>query len=119
MTNNDRLQFVLDCLNTAYRADPKAISALICNLVPCNVKMVAHPHIVVQRNAGLCSMDTVGLLGVINGVLTAASLPRVALKWSDKKDNNNRYAFLGFVKAGDSAQPLEHRKRLRAHAKTV
>ena len=118
MTNNDRLQSVLDCLNTAYSADPRAISTLMCNLTSCNKKLVDHPHIVVQSNVGLCSMDAVSTLGMINGVLTAAGLPRVTIKWSDKKNLDNRYTFQGFVKAGDSAQPPEHQTRARTKKST-
>jgi len=118
MTNNERLQSVLNCLNAAYLADPQAVSALMCNFVPCNKKMVLHPHVIVQENVGLCGMDTVGTLGMINGVLTAAGLPRVTIKWSDKKNLDNRYTFQGFVKAGDSAQPPEHQTRARTKKST-
>lgn len=105
MTNDQRLKNVLKCLNSAYKADPNAISTMLINVVPCNQKLIAHPDVIVETDIGPNRMATVRALGLINGVLTAAGLPRIATKWSDTKGKNGRYDFVGFVKAGKASQP--------------
>jgi hypothetical protein len=45
--------------------------------VHCNQDLVAHPLIVVAND------DTVGALGLINGVLAAAGLPKVAASYNE------------------------------------
>ena len=85
---------ILECLNSAYKADKNAIHALLCNVVPTNQAMEDHPHIVVGGPDP--KFKTLGLLGVINGVLTSAGLPRVASKWSETKDEFGRHTFEGF-----------------------
>lgn len=97
------MEAILDCLNSAYNADPHAFHALLLNVVPANKGLLDHPHIVV--NANLEPYVTVGLLGVINGVLTAAGLKRIAGKWSDQKNEKGHYTFLGFKVADEICQP--------------
>jgi hypothetical protein len=96
MTNKEQIQKVIDYLNSAFAADPDAMHAMIAmNRVPCNQAMADHPDVVVGKNF-ITGGWTVGTLGLINGALTSMGLPRVAIKWSDTKDENGRYQFLGF-----------------------
>lgn len=89
MTAKEKLviakSFVL-VLNGAFRADPRAISALLCNRVPCNGALAAHPTVQVQLNPTLRDGScTVGLLGVINGICETVTGQRVASKWKGKE----------------------------------
>lgn len=96
MTEKSQIEKIVDCLNSAYAADPDAIHALIAfNRIPCNQKLVDHPDVVVGKN-NITGGWTVGSLGLLNGALTAAGLPRVAIKWSDIKNEKGIYDFLGF-----------------------
>ena len=74
---------VLRVLNEAYRADPDALHALICNRVPCNLELADHPSIQVTQN-GVVGKNTyhVGLLGVINGIIEPITKRKVAVKFS-------------------------------------
>jgi hypothetical protein len=95
MSEKSQTEKIIDSLNSAYKADPGAIHSLICNVVPCNSALVDHPNVVVAENQ-VTKQYTVGALGLVNGVLSAAGLPLVAIKWSDTKDKDGRYTFLGF-----------------------
>jgi hypothetical protein len=44
------------------------------------------------------------MLGVINGVLTSMGFTRIATKFSDTKDENGQYEFLGFVRYEENPQ---------------
>lgn len=102
MTNEKQIQQAIDCLNSAYKADPDAIHTLIAlNKTPCNQSLVDHPHIVVGKNR-ITDGWNVGTLGVINGVLTSMGLNRIAIKWSDEKDADGMYKFLGFCEYNPS-----------------
>ena len=93
---------ILGCLNSAYKADPGAMHALLCNIAPANQNLVDHPHVVVEMR--LKGLTTVGMLGVINGVLTSMGFTRIATKFSDTKDENGQYEFLGFVRYEENPQ---------------
>ena len=91
---------VVDYLNSIYKADPAAVHALVCNRVPCNRNITEHPHAVVESIKVLPGdTDAIGILGVINGLLTSNGLPRVATEWS----NDNK--FVGFRIADKASQP--------------
>lgn len=82
-------------LNEAYARDPAAIHALLCNHVPCNAALVDDPHVACLPNGVTPQAHfTVGMLGVINGILAANGLPEVAAQWAVGCDNR---ALLGFV----------------------
>jgi hypothetical protein len=90
----------VDALNAAFAADPNAIHALLCNRVPCNTELADDPHVVCEPTPPLGDTKEtyhVGALGLINAVLTASGLPRVAAKYSDTADEYGRAALLGFV----------------------
>ena len=85
-------------LNDAYARDPAAIHALLCNRVPCNASLVDDPHVVCEHN-GVTSQAhfTVGMLGVINGILTANGLPEVAAQWAISGDSRTLLGFVDYV----------------------
>lgn len=97
------IQAIVDSLNQAYRDDPDAIHALMCNHVPCNQKLVDHPHVIVGKN-NITGGWKVSTLGVINGALVAAGMPRIAMKWSEVKNKDGFYDFEGFCVATGDAQ---------------
>lgn len=75
-------KLMIDCLQTAFDADPQAMHALVCNRVPTTQGMVDHPHVICEPNPVLDdNPPTVGMLGVLNGVLEAAGLHKIASKW--------------------------------------
>lgn len=95
--NPPALSKTAECLNSAFAADPNAIHALIVNRVPCNQSLVDHPQIYVDMLTVVdSSMAQATLLGVLNGVLVANGLPRVATKWTTEADEQGRRKLLGF-----------------------
>lgn len=86
----------LSHLNDAFQRDPAAIHALVCNRVPCNDALMQHPTVVVQGSRVGVPGYSIGALGLVNGVLTAAGLPRVAAKFTDGPSSQ----FLGFCAVG-------------------
>lgn len=81
-------------LNKAFEADPGAMHALLCNVVPANQAVADMPHVVV--NGLLPPFTTLGMLGVINGMLSAAGLSKIASMWSAETDEDGRSKLLGF-----------------------
>lgn len=99
-----RFLALMACLNTAFQADPDAIHALTRNRVPCNAALANHPYVVVDANVALNKVEdgtlqiehfSVGAIGLLNGVLTAIGLPRVA--WVIEDGPGNRRTFTGFT----------------------
>ena len=98
--HGDALATAIRVLNEAYEADPAAMHALVCNEVPCNRELADHPHVYVSVNRVVPTpFDTlgfsVGMLGVVNGVVHALTGKYVQLRWSDK-DDEGRSRCLGF-----------------------
>lgn len=88
---------IIDLLNSAFKADPNAIHALMVNRVPCNIVLADHPDIIVDKVLTLDEdLFQVGVLGIINGIMHANNLPLVAIKFADEKDKDGRYRILGF-----------------------
>lgn len=87
-------QTALDYLNSINAADPRALNCLLCNRVPANQALLDHPHVVV--NAVRPGVETVGLLGIINGLLTSFGLDRVASQYGAPEEDGH-CPFLGFV----------------------
>lgn len=59
---------IVNLLNEMYAADKVATYCLMCNHVPANRELLNHPSIVVD-SFPTEEFITVGLLGVINGIL--------------------------------------------------
>jgi hypothetical protein len=70
-------------LNEAFARDPQAMHALLTNRIPCNRDLADDPFVVVEVNRVLDDAQTVGALGLVNGVLSATGQPLVAAKYSD------------------------------------
>lgn len=88
---NEQLETtIVRLLNSAYKADPEAVHALLVNRVPCNKELSDHPYIQVHRSQTLDdNAYNVGLLGIINGILSFRDRPFIQAKWEDGK-------FIGF-----------------------
>jgi hypothetical protein len=65
MMNTISVEEAVRVLNSAAKADPKAMDALISARVPCNETLANHPTIQVQGDIGEAQ---VGLLGILNGL---------------------------------------------------
>ena len=75
---------MIRCLNRAYQSDPDAIVALINNRVPCNEALEKDPHVMVADSL-VSNRSLVGPMGLLNGVLQAAGLPRIAMQSRNRK----------------------------------
>ena len=97
ITQHEIEQFnaVLECLNSAYKADPVAMHALNSLRFPTNEAMLNHPHVEVA-NHQMFPGYTVGVLGLINGVMRAMGLPNIASKWEKKDAETGRMELVGF-----------------------
>jgi hypothetical protein len=102
---------IVAALNFAFNSDPSAMYALVSNRVPCNGLLAADPNIVVDDSPVLYVKGgpffTVGALGLLNGCLAVAGLPKVAARFSDKRDADGRAKLIGFTLYDDV--PLEER----------
>jgi hypothetical protein len=86
---------IFQTLNEAYAAAPGAMYALVCNRVPCNTALAEHPSIQVNTIVTQPETFSVGMMGIINGILERTTGRRVAAKFSDDKQPVQ----LGFVPA--------------------
>jgi hypothetical protein len=89
---------VIDSLNEAFESDPMAMTLLMRNKVECNEAFADHPTIQVAVEELDEEKFMVGALGLVNGVLTSAGLPRVAIRLSDDPDENGNCKLLGFCR---------------------
>jgi hypothetical protein len=81
MSPADISKRVVALLNSAFQADREAIHLLVCNRVPCNRALRDHPDIVVDESRAVPGGYTVGLLGIVNGILHDLDAPQVELRW--------------------------------------
>lgn len=93
MDRNEMLIRVLNCLNSAYAADPQAVHALMANRVPVNQALADHPLIEVQQTKVVPGFN-LGMIGVINGIMRCLDLPNVAGNW---ETNTDTLEFIGFM----------------------
>lgn len=104
-----------EILQRAFEADPNAMHALTVNRVPCNQALADDPDVIVDNPPVLGRTQfSVGMIGVLNGILHAVDLPRVAYKLSDEVDAEGRHRFVGFCDvpgdiAGSKAKALFER----------
>lgn len=95
------LSKAVECLNTAFAADPNAIHALMVNRVPCNQALADHPDVVVDNPPVIEGQHfSVGALGLVNGILTANGLPRIGVKFEPMpSDHEGRFKIVGFCES--------------------
>lgn len=104
-----------EILQRAFEADPNAMHALTVNRVPCNKALADDPYVIVDNPPVLGRTHfSVGMIGVLNGVLVGLHLPRIAYKLDDDVDAEGRHRFLGFCDvpgdvAGSKAKALFER----------
>jgi hypothetical protein len=104
-----------EILQRAFESDPNAMHALTVNRVPCNQRLADDPDVIVDNPPVLGRTHfSVGMIGVLNGILHAVDLPRVAYKLDDEVDAEGRHRFLGFCDvpgdvAGSKAKALFER----------
>ena len=79
---NTTTESVISTLNEALEADPSAIRALLAVRVNCNSKLADHPTIVVGNEP-----PTVSVLGLLNGIVEAATGDRIAAVVDDESGN--------------------------------
>lgn len=83
-SNTEILQSFLDVLNEGLECDANAMHSLIVNRVPCNMKLADHPTIEVSKNGVLAGNNfTVGLLGVINGILERITRRKITFRFEE------------------------------------
>ena len=97
-TDHPLLQKVLDLLNGAFKADPAAIHALVCNHVPCNSGIADHPTIQVSVNKVTDGTEYfhVGTLGIVNGIIDELTGRRICVMFSEPDPTTKRCTMLGF-----------------------
>lgn len=91
----------LSVLSEAFKADPAAMHALVCNRVPCNPELADHPTIQVEETPVYDpTFDTthcsVGLLGIINGILEPITGQKISTVWKNIDAQNGRPEMTGF-----------------------
>jgi hypothetical protein len=95
MDKNNIVQSMLDCLNEALKQDHKAVQKILEYRIPCSKDIADNKDIVVQENKE-SKIFTLGALGIINGMLNAADLPKICVCWDDMNDEFGRPRILKF-----------------------
>lgn len=91
------VELMRELLQTAFEADPAAMHALVCNRVPCNVQLAEHPHVIVDASPVLAATQTVGAIGLLNGLLLAIDADElISLNFGSQNADPERKQFLGF-----------------------
>lgn len=96
--NKDFAEEVCRLLNGGFEKDPQAIHALFSMRVPCNEILAEDANIIVDLAPIKNEYYTLGLLGIINGILTKlGSKWIVAAQWDEQTNKLGKREFLGFV----------------------
>lgn len=97
MTPTPTIETAVRILNEAFAADPAAIHALQCIRIPCGNALVDHPTVIVDgaHAVGKPEQATIGLLGLLNGVLEAMTGKRAATHW-EMPDDGRGGRLIGF-----------------------
>lgn len=92
-------------LNESFADDPNAIHSLSVNRVPCNQALADHPSVVVDAPPTIGDSSDplyqVGMIGILNGILAVFGSKRLAIKFTDDKDNEGRHKMVGFCVVED------------------
>jgi hypothetical protein len=97
ISRKEILRTVLAVLNEAHLDDASAIQQLCDNRVPCNTRLAGHQTIQVVAHDPFRSEShySVGMLGIINGIVERLTGERIAALLSKHADEYNK--ILGFV----------------------
>jgi hypothetical protein len=89
-------QKVVDSFNEAFKHQPAALRALLFNRVPCWFPPEDKSTLVLD-SIDPDGTQWLGALGLVNGVLEALGLPRMAARWSPVPgDCKGKYSMTGF-----------------------
>ena len=86
LPNEQPIDAAVRVLNQAFEADPAVISQLVCVRMPCKRSIVEHHSIVCEPLSMLPTPEpryAVGLLGILNGVLSVMTGKRITTMWDD------------------------------------
>ncbi len=89
---------VVRVLNEAFAADPYAMHSLVVNQVPCNQTLADHPTVQVSDTPLPYKARVVGMLGVVNGVVTALTGEIVATEWTEPDPTTKKSKMIGFCR---------------------
>lgn len=78
-------QDVVLMLNKAAQMDPGAIHVLLCNRIPCKKELGESGVCIIPNIAIEGEHHVIGLIGVINGVLSTLGLNKIGIKVLDGK----------------------------------
>ncbi len=91
------MRVALEVLNTAFKKDPQAIHALVCNRVPCNSKLASDDFVVVRENRVLGEEACcVGAMGLVNAVVKSITGKIIAVQWADPEPGKDYGTMIGF-----------------------
>lgn len=80
---------ILECLNSAFQADPSGMHSLIINRLPTTQEMIDHPSVMVWMD--VFEKPYLGLIGVLNGICHSLDLPALEFCWDS--DTNKPIGF--------------------------
>lgn len=103
------IDHIVHMLNEILAIDPVAVSELGRLSVPCNRKLAEHSTVQVRATAGKHDYR-VGLLGILNGVLSKSS-PGVIQAIVDDDNDNNKLLRFKVSPVGKAARPKQHRSQ--------
>lgn len=92
-------QSICNTLNRLFKADPVATHALMVNRIPASENIINDPWLICNQNTVLPDNNcSIGILGIINGILWENYDPElVAMKFTPKEENASRMIFTGFT----------------------
>lgn len=81
---------IVDLLNDCFAKDPNALYLLQANRVACNKSLAEHPTVQVSLSPINEESYTLGIIGLLNGLL---SKPLIVSVWDEKLDSNTLIGF--------------------------
>ena len=85
-------------LNAAFNADPNAIYTLVRNRIPCNSELANTKHVMThQVHVTKRNRKQIGVLGLINAVLSANGMPLVAASFDPVVGSPTEFQLVEFV----------------------
>jgi len=92
----EQVRNAIESLNAAFKADPKAIWTLFNVYTTCNEELANHPTIqVITKDVEGKEEHTLGLIGLVNGIIEAALGYRICIMTSEPNEEGQRQ-LIGF-----------------------